>query len=71
MIFYLKQYDKELLSFEFIEDSFSDERINILNVNEDYKHLLPFDLEINNESLFSWLKHRVIPKNRINSDVFF
>lgn len=38
--------------------------IKILWVNKEKKDLLPLDLELTNEGLAKWLRHRTIPKNR-------
>lgn len=63
MIYELKQYDKTLLKFEYIEESLS--RVcHILEINNDHAFLLPIGLELTDDGLFSWLKSRIIPKNR-------
>jgi len=59
----LKHYDLSLVCFSATEDTNTPE-INILWVNETKKELLPLDLDLTNEGLAKWLKHRTIPKNR-------
>ena len=63
MVYILKQFDTPLIKFSATENSSSPEP-EILWVNEDKSFLLPKDLELNSESLNSWLRHRTIPKNR-------
>ena len=63
MIYELKQYDKTLLKFDCIEESLNRE-CHILEVDESNAFLLPIGLELSDEGLFSWLKSRIIPKNR-------
>lgn len=38
--------------------------IQIIDINEQYRHLLPLNLEPTNSSLKKWLKGRTIPRNR-------
>ena len=63
MIFYLKHFDTELLKFSANEDS-SDPNYQILWINEKKRNLLPLSMEISEEGLEKWLRHRTIPKNR-------
>lgn len=63
MIYELKQYDKTLLKFDCIEESLNRE-CHILEVDESNAFLLPIGLELSDEGLFSWLKSRIISKNR-------
>lgn len=63
MIYELKHYDVSLVRFSATEDTNAPE-INILWSNEAKKDLLPLDLELTNEGLAKWLRHRTIPKNR-------
>lgn len=63
MIYELKHYDTSLVRF-FATEGTNIPEIKILWINEAKKHLLPLDLELNNESLAKWLRHRTIPKNR-------
>ena len=63
MNYELKHYDLSLVRFSATEDTNTPE-IKILWVNEDKKDLFPLDLELTNDGLAKWLKHRTIPKNR-------
>lgn len=63
MSYLLKKYDTNLLEFEFIH-TMDSSSVNILKVYENDKKLLPLDCEIDNASLFKWLKNRTIPANR-------
>lgn len=63
MNYELKHYDLSLVRFSATEDTNTPE-IKILWVNEDKKDLFPLDLELTDEGLAKWLKHRTIPKNR-------
>ncbi|MDD6916809.1 MAG: XRE family transcriptional regulator [Eubacteriales bacterium] len=63
MNYELKHFDTTLVRFSATEDTNAPE-IKILWTNEDKKELLPLDLELTNEGIAKWLKHRTIPKNR-------
>ena len=63
MNYELKHYDLSLVRFSATEDTNTPE-IKILWVNEDKKYLFPLDLELTEEGIAKWLKHRTIPKNR-------
>ena len=63
-VFYLKQYDTTLLSFEIIEDPLEGQSCHIVSINEDDSNLLPVGLKKTDEGLMSWLRGRIIPKNR-------
>lgn len=63
MNYELKHYDLSLVRFSATEDTNTPE-IKILWVNETEKDLFPLDLELTDEGLAKWLKHRTIPKNR-------
>lgn len=62
MIYELKHFDDIVLKFSAVDDS-NEPNIEILWTNDD-KTLLPLDLELTNEGLYKWLKHRSIPSNR-------
>ena len=64
MIFELRQYDKTLLTFDFIERKLEPQSCQILSINEQYRSLLPLGMQVTDEGLLSWLKSRVVPKNR-------
>ncbi len=62
MIYDLKHYDNTVLKFSAIDDS-NEPEIKITWVDND-NTLLPLDLELTDEGLYKWLKHRTIPSNR-------
>lgn len=64
MIFELRQYDKTLLTFDFIEQKLEGQTCKILSINEQYRSLLPLGMKATDDGLLSWLKGRVVPKNR-------
>ena len=64
MKYLLKHYDKPLLIFNLKADIIAGLSIDILHINEQYRHFLPLDLSPTNAGLLTWLKCRVIPKNR-------
>ena len=63
-MFYLKQYDTVLLSFEIIEDPLEGQKCRIHEINEAYAALLPVGLKKTDEGLMLWLRSRIIPRNR-------
>lgn len=63
-IYSLRVYDRELLRFSLEKRGLAGLVAEILNVNQEYKHLMPQDLECTNEGVIRWLERRVIPKNR-------
>lgn len=69
-MYLLKQYDTILIEFDIIVDSLEGQSCNISRVNEQYRQLLPIGLTLTNEGLMSWIRSRVIPKNREFVDSF-
>jgi hypothetical protein len=63
-VFYLKQYDTVLLSFEILEDPLEGQKCRIHEIDEAHANLLPVGLKKTDEGLMSWLRSRIIPKNR-------
>ena len=63
-MFYLKQYDTVLLSFEILEDPLEGQKCRIHKIDEAHANLLPVGLKKTDEGLMSWLRSRIIPKNR-------
>jgi hypothetical protein len=63
MSYYLKQYDLELLKFDMVR-AFDGLIIKIISVNEEYRHLLPLGLILDDEHLKDWIINRTIPTNR-------
>lgn len=62
MIYELKHFDKTVLKFSAVDDS-NEPDVKIIWVGED-KTLLPLDLELTDNGVYKWLKHRSIPSNR-------
>lgn len=62
MIYELKHFDKTVLKFSAVDDS-NEPDVKIIWVDED-KTLLPLDLELTDNGVYKWLKHRSIPSNR-------
>lgn len=63
MSYILKQYDSDLLFFD-MDRSIDGVIVHILRVDESRRFLLPLDLEVSDQGLAKWLKHRTIPSNR-------
>ena len=68
MIFTLKQYDFELLTFELRQKGLDGFACSILSVNEAKHHLLPLDMTVDGEGVLTWLRSRIIPRNREYAD---
>lgn len=67
MRYILRHFNSPLIRFS--AQSGVDPNIQILSVNEIQKALLPLDLaEVTPDGLLSWIKHRVLPKNRAYAD---
>ena len=64
MIYTLKIYDKELMTFELIRKPLEGFDCRIISVKKENRHFLPLGMTIDGEGVFSWLKSRVIPQNR-------
>ena len=58
----LKHRDRELLRFEWVEP----QGVRIVSVNKAERKFLPLDMkgEFSDERLWSWLRRRIVPKNR-------
>ena len=69
-MFYLKQYDTWLLSFEFVDDPLEGQKCRIIEINDKKEHLLPLGMNASDEALLKWLRSRIIPKNREFVDSF-
>ena len=59
----LRLYDDALVSFS-MKRSDTGIDVKVLDVNEDKRDLFPLDLEVSEEGIKKWLKHRSIPSNR-------
>lgn len=62
--FILKHFDTQLIVFEYIDAGIKGQSINIISENEEEKDKNPIGLEISGAGIMSWLKRRIIPKNR-------
>ncbi len=60
----LRLYDTELMRFSLENKGLSGLVADISYIDEEKRYLLPLDLECTNEGVISWLRRRVIPKNR-------
>ena len=69
-MFFLKQYDTCLMSFEILDDSLEGQKCRINEINEAEVHLLPLGMKRTPEGVMSWLRSRIIPKNREFVDAF-
>ena len=63
-IYSLRIYDMELLRFSMEKRGLEGLVAEIITVNEEYRHLMPLDMECTEEGIIKWLERRVIPKNR-------
>lgn len=68
MKFKLKQYDKTLLHFEYIDNGIGGQYCKILSINEAKRNLLPHGLDPTDDGIMTWLKRHILPKNRAYSD---
>ena len=62
--YFLRLFDDNLLAFSLNNGGLDGLTANILWINSPKSHLLPPDLTLSDDGLVSWLKRRVIPKNR-------
>ncbi|MBP5655264.1 MAG: XRE family transcriptional regulator [Clostridiales bacterium] len=69
-MYYLKQYDTILLQFDILEDPLEGQSCRLISVCEDNRYLLPTGLQLSDSGMMSWLRTRVIPKNREFVDAF-
>ena len=68
MIYTLKIYDTELMTFELTQKPLEGFCCQIISVNEANKHLLPLGMKVDGDGVLNWLKARILPENRANSD---
>ncbi len=69
-MFYLKQYDFALLSFDIYDDPLEGQKCHILNIDENVLDLIPHGMKLTDAGVMSWLRSRIIPKNREFVDTF-
>lgn len=62
-LYELRLYDAPLLEFK-LEARGVGLTAEIINISDEQKYLLPLDLQLTDEGILSWLRHRIIPKNR-------
>lgn len=67
MRYIVKEFDKPLLIF-FADMNSSNSNLQIEKIYEENDAFFPLNLTVSNGGLESWLKHRVIPKNRAYVD---
>lgn len=63
-VFYLKLFDTRLLSFDILDDPLEGQKCHILEIQSERQQLFPIGLKPTNEGLISWLKGRIVPRNR-------
>lgn len=63
-MFWLKQYDIPLMRFEITEDPIDGQKCHILEIVQEHAQLLPLGMKVNDAGVMSWLRGRIIPKNR-------
>jgi len=63
-IYILKHFDNKLIKFKFIITPLEGTKIEIIEIFEENNKYLPLGLEVQNNTLLSWIKSRTIPKNR-------
>ena len=64
MIFILKQYDFELLTFDLCQKGLDGFACSILKTNEKNRKLLPIGMTVDGDGVLAWLRSRIIPRNR-------
>lgn len=69
MSYLLKLFDTELLKFKVVEN-LADPVVKIEWINEEKRQLLPLGMDVSDEGVAAWLKHRSIPKNRAYVNTF-
>lgn len=62
--FILKHFDTQLIVFEYIDAGIKGQSIKIISENKAEKYNYPIGLEVSGAGIMSWLKCRIIPKNR-------
>ena len=68
MRFVLKQYDRDLLTFDLRSEGVDGFVCTILEIRERYRHLLPWGVQWTGRGLLGWLRSRVIPRHRAFAD---
>lgn len=60
----LKQYDTELMRFTLANHGLEGIKAEIVSVKYEHEKIFPYGLQLTNDGILSWLKRRVVPKNR-------
>ena len=63
-MFFLKHFDTILLSFEIEDDPLEGQKSRIQELHTDCAHWFPIGLKPTDEGLMSWLRGRIVPRNR-------
>jgi len=63
-VYSLRIYDTELIRFKMEKRGLEGLVAEIMDINDEYKHLFPLDMLLTNEGIIKWIERRVIPKNR-------
>ena len=69
-MFLLKYYNVPLITFDILEDPLDGQSCRILSIDECRRQFLPIGMKTTDAGLMSWLRSRVIPKNREFVDAF-
>ena len=65
MVYCIRQYDIPLI--EFSADDGVQMNIVVLKIFEENRALIPQEIQnVTPKSLEAWMRHRIIPKNRVN-----
>ena len=67
-VYSLRIYDTELMRFVMEKRGLEGLVTEILDIKDEYGHLMPLDMKIDKEGILRWLERRVIPKNRTHAD---
>ena len=68
-IYELKLYNEVLLTFALEKRGLEGLVAQIVSIADKRKYLLPPDMELTSAGIVKWLRNRVIPRNRANSDI--
>lgn len=63
-MFRLKLYDQTLLTFDIIDAHLEGQKCRVISVNDPLISLLPIGMTPTDDGVMSWLKTRIVPRNR-------
>ncbi|MCD7846459.1 MAG: XRE family transcriptional regulator [Oscillospiraceae bacterium] len=63
-IYNIRLYDENLVTFSLEEKGIEGLQVQIIDIADKKRNLLPLDMELSGEGIVRWLERRVIPKNR-------